>query len=321
MTDKKDAGRGEENFMKIYKKPSDFRKYFRRHYGLYLMLALPILYYIVFHYLSMGGLVIAFQDYRIKKGILGSDWAGFSVFQKVMSSSKFWRAFRNTVRLNLLSLLVGFPAPIVLALFLNELKNGLFKKSVQTILYLPHFISWVMIGGMAIQIFATEGGLINAFLQNMGLKKIPFLSEPAAWIGTYIGTSIWQSAGWGAIIYISAIAGIDQEQYEAARVDGCNRFRMMYRITLPNILPTIIIMLILNIGGMVSIGLEKPMMLGNSMVRSVSEVLSTYSYAVGLEQGKFNTATAIGMFQSVINFVLVVSANKISDRLSGESIW
>ncbi len=299
----------------------DFWKYVKKHYGLYLMLLLPITLYIIFQYIPMGGLVIAFQDYKLKKGLFGSEFVGFSVFEKVLSSTKFWRAFRNTIWLNLLNLVIGFPAPIILALFLNEIKNELFKKVTQTIMYLPHFISWVMIGGMAIQIFASENGLINVLLNAVGLPKIPFLSDTAAWTGTYVGISIWQSIGWGAIVYISAISGIDQEQYEAARVDGCSRFKMMYKITLPNIFPTIVIMLILNVGKLVSIGLEKPLMLGNSMVRSASEVLSTYSYTVGIEQGNFSVATAIGLFQSVINFILVVCANKISDKLSGEAIW
>ena len=192
---------------------------------------------------------------------------------------------------------------------------------MQTILYLPHFISWVMIGGMAVLFFATEGGMVNTLLAHLGMGKIPFLTQPGLWIGTYVGISVWQSIGWGAIIYLSAMAGIDQEQYESARVDGCNRFKMMYRITLPNIIPTIVIMLILNVGGMVSISLDKPLMLGNPMVRSVCEVISTYTYAMGIEQGNFSMATAIGLFQSVINFVLVLGTNRISGKISGESLW
>lgn len=303
------------------KKDGEFLKYFKRHWILYLMLLLPVVFYLVFCYAPMGGIVIAFQDYKLKRGILGSEWVGLSVFERVLSSSKFWRAFWNTLRLNVLSLIFEFPAPILLALFLNELRSGKIKKGVQTILYLPHFVSWVVIGGMVTQIFAPENGLLNVFLASIGLPKIPFLSDPVAWTATYVGVSIWQSIGWGAIIYISAIMGIDQEQYEAARVDGCNRFKMMYKITLPNILPTIVIMLILKVGGMISIGLDKPMMLSNPTVTEVADVLSTYSYTVGMQQGQFNVATAIGLFQSALNFVLVVGANTISNKLSGESIW
>ena len=221
----------------------------------------------------------------------------------------------------MLGLVVGFPAPIILALFLNEIGSGKLKKAIQTILYLPHFLSWVIIGGMAVLFFATHGGMINVVLASWGFEKIPFLTDPGTWVWTYTGIGIWQSVGWGAIVYLSAITGIDQEQYEAARVDGCNRFRMMYLITIPNILPTIVIMLILNVGGMASISLDKPLMLGNAMVRSASEVISTYTYTMGIEQGNFSRATAIGLFQSVINFVLLVSTNKISNKLTGESLW
>lgn len=306
--------------MKIKRDGSTF-KYIKRHYALYLMLLLPVAYYIVFHYIPMGGLVIGFQDYSIKKGILGSEWVGLENFQKIFSMSKFWRAVRNTFSLNLLSLLFEFPAAILLALLLNEFRMGKIKKLVQTILYLPHFISWVIIGGIVLQVFATEGGLVNLFFASLGLPKIPFLTEELPWVGTYVGVSIWQSIGWSAIIYISAIAGIDQEQYEAAKVDGCSRFKMVYKITLPNIMPTIVIMLILKVGGMVNIGLEKAMMLENQLVTSVSQVLSTYSYAVGMEQGKFDIATAIGFFQSVTNFIFVVGANKLSRKLSDTSMW
>lgn len=297
------------------------KSYFRNHYALYLMLLGPILFYLVFCYGPMGGLLIAFKNYNFKKGIFGSEWCGLQVFERIFRTGKFWRSFKNTMVLNLLTLIFGFPAPIILALLLNEVKNGIFKKGLQTILYLPHFLSWVIIGGMTVQIFATDSGVINVMLKKIGFSGIPFLSEAIPWIGTYVGISVWQSVGWGAIIYLSAITGIDQEQYEAAKVDGCSRFKMMYKITLPNIIPTVVIMLILKIGGMVSIGFEQPLMLGNAMVRDVSEVLSTYAYTVGMEQGKFNMATAIGLFQSVLNLILVLSANKICKKISGESIW
>ena len=302
-------------------KKKGFSVYFRRHYALYIMLLGPVLFYLIFCYGPMGGLIIAFKDYNLRKGIWGSEWCGMEVFERIFSTSKFWRAFKNTLVLNVLSLLIGFPAPILLALCLNELRTGIFKKGLQTVLYLPHFMSWVIIGGMVVQIFATDSGLVNEFLRKIGLPGVPFLSSAGGWIGTYVGVSVWQSIGWGAIIYMSAITGIDQEQYEAAKVDGCSRFRMMYKITLPNIIPTIVIMLILKIGGMVSIGFEQPFMLGNDMVKDVSEVLSTYAYTVGIGQGKFSPATAIGLFQSVLNLILVISANRICNKISGESIW
>lgn len=221
-TDKKEGFHGK-------RKGNDLRK----HYALYLMLLFPVLYYLVFCYLPMGGLVMAFQDYNVQKGLSGSEWVGFGVFRKVLRSAKFWRAFGNTLRLNLLCLVVGFPAPILLALLLNELRESFFRKTMQTILYLPHFISWVMIGGMAVLFFATEGGMVNTLLAHLGMGKIPFLTQPGLWIGTYVGISVWQSIGWGAIIYLSAMAGIDQEQYEAARMDGAGDFKILCRVVLP----------------------------------------------------------------------------------------
>ena len=264
---------------------------------------------------------MAFQNYNIRKGLLGSEWVGLDVFKKILSSQKFWRVFGNTLRLNVLGLLLGFPAPIILALLLNEIGSKWFKKTVQTILYLPHFLSWVMIGGIAILFFATNEGMVNQVLSSLGLEKIPFLTDPNTWVWTYVGIGIWQGVGWGAIVYLSAIMGIDQEQYDAAKVDGCNRFRMMYLITIPNIIPTIVIMLILRVGSMTSISLDRPLMLGNAMVRSTSDVISTYAYTMGIGQGNFSNATAIGLFQSVINYILLVSTNKFSKKLTEESLW
>lgn len=302
-------------------KSREFWKYFKRHYALYIMLAVPVIYFIVFKYIPMGGIVIAFEDYNLKKGILGSEWIGFDNFRSLFHMTKFWRAVRNTIMLNGMDLLLGFPAPIILALLLNEIRDGKGKKLIQTVIYLPHFISWVVVGGLVLLVFATEGGLINTLLKSIGLKGIPFLGKELPWMFTYQLTSIWKNAGWSAIIYIAAIAGVDQEQYESAKIDGCSRFKMMYLITLPNIIPTVVIMLILKIGNIVTIGFDQPFMLGNSMVRSVSEVLSTYSYSLGFSGGRFDVATALGAFQSVINFAFVLTANKVCDKLSGQALW
>ncbi len=303
------------------KKKGSLVNYLKQHYLLYLMLVLPLTFFIIFSYVPMSGLVISFQNYNIKKGIFGSEWVGFDIFKALFKTSKFWRAVRNTITLNVLGLLLGFPMPIIIALLLNEFGDGIIKKVVQSVVILPHFVSWVVVGGIAIQIFATEGGIINSFLGNMGLSKIPFLSEKLPWIFTYQFIGIWKGAGWDSIIYLAAIAGVDQEQYDAARVDGCSRFQMMYKITLPNIMPTVVLLLILRIGGIASIGFDQPYMLGNTMVTSVSEVLSTYTYELGIVQGKLNYATATGFFQSLVNFVLVMTANKVSDKLSGNALW
>ena len=222
--------------------------------------------------------------------------------------------------LNVLGLVLGFPLPIVLALFLNEIRSKNFKKVIQTIIYLPHFISWVIVGGMMYQIFASSG-LINSVITRLGIGPVPFLSTNGWWIFTYFIVGIWKNLGWNTIIYLSAMTGIDQEIYEAARVDGCSRFRMMISITVPCIMETVVIMLILAIGGLASIGFEQPYVMQNSVVMDVADVVSTYVYRVGLQQGKFSIGTAVGLAQSVINFILVMSANAISKRVSGKGIW
>lgn len=313
------GGKGREGEKK--KKGMSAKSYFRNKWMLYAMLAIPLVYYVMFHYVPMYGLTIAFKDYNIFAGIADSEWIGFETFKKIFQMKDFWRALRNTLYLNMLTLVLGFPAPIILALFLNEIRSGIYKKGIQTVMYLPHFLSWVIIGGMVSQIFSTETGLLNQILAGLGLERIPFLSDNGPWVVMYVFVSIWQSIGWGAIIYMSAISSVDQDIYEAARVDGCSRFKMMYKITLPCITTTIAIMLILQIGGMFSIGLEKPLMLMNSMVMESADVLSTFTYRIGIENAKYSNATVIGLFQSVVNFILVIAANMISNKLTDEGIW
>ena len=300
---------------------ADLLSYIHRHYLLYLMLVLPIAYYIVFHYLPMYGLTIAFKEYNIFRGVWGSEWIGFEVFREIFGLKEFFRSIKNTLLLNVINLIFGFPLPVLLALLFNELRNGLFKRGIQTIIYLPHFMSWVIIGGMMYQVFSSTTGIINTVIKAFSGAPVPFLTDGAWWVFVYFVVSIWHDIGWSAIIYMSAITSIDAEIYEAARVDGCSRIRMMSSITLPNILGTIVIMLILRIGGMASIGFEQPLMLGNASVRDVSDVISTYVYRIGLQNSRFNVATAVGLFQSVINFALVISANAFSKKMTGEAVW
>lgn len=294
--------------------------YMSNHWILYAMLLLPVFYYLVFHYRPLPGLVIAFKNYNMFKGIWESPWVGLKYFKQVLQFETFWVSVRNMLVLNVLGLVLGFPAPIILALFLNEIRNKQFKKIIQTIIYLPHFISWVVVGGMMYQLFASSG-LINTTLKILGFKAVPFLSSNGWWIFTYFIVGIWKNLGWNTIIYLSAMTGIDQEIYDAARVDGCSRFGMMVNITVPCIMETIIIMLILAIGGLASIGFEQPYVMQNSVVMEVADVVSTYVYRVGLQQGKFSIGTAVGFAQSIINFILVLSANFISKRVSGKGIW
>lgn len=295
--------------------------YLRNHWLLYAMLILPIVYYILFQYFPMYGLLIAFKDYNLFKGVWDSPWVGFKVFEEVFRTSNFWSSIKNTLVLNGLNLLIGFPAPIILALMLNEINNGIFKKGVQTVLYLPHFISWVNLGGMMYQIFSTTSGMINSVVKLFGGEPVPFLTNNGWWVFVYVVVSVWHEIGWGAIIYMSAITGISADIYEAAKVDGCSRFRMMWSITLPNILGTVMIMLILKIGSMASIGFEQPLSLGNDTVRDASDVISTYAYRIGIKSNRFDVATAITLFQSVINFFLVIGSNTLSKKLTGEGIW
>lgn len=291
-----------------------------QHKWLYVMLVIPVILIFLFSYMPMGGIAIAFKNYNMFKGVWGSEWVGLKYFRQVFSFTQFWDSVRNMLVLNVIGLVLGFPAPIILALFLNEIKHRHFKKTVQTVMYMPHFISWVVVGGMMYQIFASSG-LVNSIVHRLGGSGIPFLSNNGWWIFTYFFTGLWKSIGWNTIIYLSAMTGIDQQIYEAARVDGCSRFRMMISITIPSILNTVMIMLILAIGSLASIGFEQPFVMQNSVVMEVADVVSTYVYRVGIKQAKFSIGTAVGLAQSVINFILVISANAISRRITGESIW
>ncbi|MGO4345824.1 ABC transporter permease [Paenibacillus sp. MCAF9] len=292
-----------------------------RDWQLYLLLILPLAYFIIFKYTPMLGVVIAFKDYNMFQGILASPWVGFETFREVFQMDGFYNALRNTFLLNFLDLVVSFPIPIALAILLNELRIKWFKKGAQTILYLPHFISWVIIGGMAIQLLATNNGIVNNLLKSLGMKVIPFLTEPVYWVLTYLGIGIWQSAGWGTIIYLAALTGINKDLYEAADVDGASRMRKIWHITLPGIKPTIIILLIINIGHMASIGFDRPFVLSNPLVTDVSEVISTYVYKIGIQSARYTIATAIGLFQAVVGLIFLLSADYISRKVNDQGIW
>lgn len=294
--------------------------YFYRHWQLYVMLVLPIAYFITFKYLPIYGVTIAFKDYNVFKGIEKSAWVGLDVFHHIFSMDSFYKALRNTFLLNGLDLVIGFPAPIVLALLLNEIRHAMFKRVSQTLLYLPHFISWVIIGGMVYQVFATNYGIINLLLEKIGIGPFPFLSDKFYWLGTYVSVGIWQSAGWGSILYLAAMTAINKDLYEAADVDGASRLRRIWHITLPGIRTTIIVLLILKIGDMADIGFDRPYIVGNVMVRDVSDVLSTFIYRIGLQSGQFSNATAVGLFQALVGLVFILSANYISKKMTDESI-
>jgi putative aldouronate transport system permease protein len=293
-----------------------------RHVGeLYILLSVPVLFLLVFNYLPMVGVILAFQDYNIFKGFFHSPWAGFSVFQEVFRMKGFWIALRNTFMLNGLNLAVGFPAPIILALLLNEIRSRGLKKVYQSTLYLPHFLSWAIIATLSIEMLADNTGLVNILLKTGGGRIFPFLSEKWHWLFTYQGIAVWQNAGWATILYLAAMTGINPELYEAAAVDGGGRWRRMWSITLPGIAPTMVILLILQVGRIVNIGFEQPYILGNDLVRDFAEVISTYVYRVGLLAGRYNVGAAVGLFQSVAGLFFLLGANALARRFGDTGVW
>lgn len=297
-----------------------FSVYLNRYWQLYALLVLPIVFFIIFKYGPMYGVLIAFEDYNLFQGISGSPWVGLDTFRAVFKMQDFYTALKNTFMLNFLDLIVSFPAPILLAIMLNELRIIWFKKLSQTILYLPHFISWIIIGGIVYQVFSTNTGILNHMLGYLGIGPIPFLSDKYYWLLTYLGTGVWQSAGWGTIIYLAALTGISKELYEAAEVDGAGRLNRIWHITIPGIKPTIIVLLILKLGEMVQIGFDRPFVIGNVQVREFSEVLSTFVYKMGLQSGQYSVATAVGFFQAVVGLVFILASNYISKKTTEQGI-
>jgi len=287
---------------------------------LYVMLLPSIVFLIIFSYIPMYGATIAFKDFWITKGIMGSPWVGFVHFEKLFETDKFWQVFRNTIEINLLKLLFGFPAPIILAILLNEVRQKFFKRSIQTIIYLPHFISWVTIAGILFSILSLEGP-INKMVALFGADPVNFLTSNGMFRPLLIISSIWKEVGWGTIIFLAALSGINPDQYEAATVDGANRFKQVIHITLPGLLPIISILLILNFGSMMNGGFDQVFNLYNTMVYESGDVIDTYVYRIGLTQGQYSVATAIGLFLNIINFVLLIVVNYTAKKLSGQGIY
>ena len=304
---------GDENIKKTLKRAWNYK-------WIYIMLLPVMAYFIVFRYVPMYGITIAFKDYNIFKGIFGSPWVGVKVFNKIFSNKNFWSSIRNTFLLNLSALAVSFPLTIVVALMLNEVVGARFKKITQSILYLPHFISWVVVAGIATNLFALQEGTINAVLQKIGIGPIPFLSSEGWWIVTYVICNVWKEIGWGTIIYLAALTGVDETLYEASYLDGATKFQRLIYITIPSIKSIIVTMLILNISKMMSIGLDAPLLLGNAKVMGVSEVISTYTYRIGIEKAQYSQSTAIGLFQSVVNIIILVAADKFAKAIGEEGI-
>ncbi|MDF2959189.1 MAG: binding-protein-dependent transport system inner rane component [Paenibacillus sp.] len=287
---------------------------------IYLMMLPGILYYIVFQYIPMYGATIAFKHFTPVAGIWGSEWIGFKHFQDFFRSYYFWRIIKNTLLINFYSLLFGFPAPILLALLLNELRKQWFKRTVQTLTYLPHFVSVMVICGLIVD-FTSKNGLINDIIVWFGGSRDNLLMNGDLFRSIFVSSGIWQEIGWGSIIYLAALSGIDQELYDAANIDGAGRFRQMLSVTLPGIMPTIIILLILRIGHMMDVGFEKVILLYNPSTYETADVISSFVYRKGIVDANYSYSAAIGLFNSLINFMLLIGANKLSKKFSDSSLW
>lgn len=314
------ASASKTNHSPLLRKKQGFGYYLQRDWQLYLLVLLPLSFVIVFKYLPMTGLVIAFKDYKIARGFWGSEWVGFEIFQELFSKPAFIRAVRNTLLLNILDLLFSFTMPIVLALLLNEVKSIRFKRVNQTLLYLPHFLSWVIIGAIAYQLLSEGGGVVNNLIELMGGNRIPFLQEDTNWLISYLAIGVWSSMGWGTIIYLAAISGINPEMYEAATVDGAGRWRKVLNITIPSIRPTIVVLLIMSLGKVMDGSFERIYSLQNKATTEFTTTIPVLVYRWGIESGNFSRATAIGLFQSVIGIILVISADRVAKKLGEDGI-
>ncbi len=300
------------------------KNYLKRYWTLYFLLVLPIAYFLVFRYIPMTYIQIAFKKYSIVQSAWEMPWAanhGFEYFIKAFSNMDFLYALRNTILLNLLDLVIGFPAPIILALLLNELTFAKFKRVTQTVAYMPHFLSWIIISGMALQLFAPSTGLLNIMLNSLGVESVPFLNDPKHWVATYILLGVWQSVGWNSIIYLAALTGINPELYEAASIDGAGRFKKIWYVTLPGLRSTIVVLLIMNLGRILGSEFDRPYALRNALVDNVSNVISTFVYTNGIRGLQFSLTTAVGLFQSLVCVIFLIGANSLAKKFGERGIW
>ena len=307
---------------KVVNELQSWKKSLKRDWHLYLLLLVPIALVILFNYAAYPGLRMVFMDYKPAKGYAGSKWVGWETFAKVFRDKDFLRALKNSIVFNLLDLAVSFPMPIILALMLNELRFPKFKKVTQTVLYLPHFLSWVIIGSVAYQLFKPSTGIVNVLMMNWGLidQGIPFLTEKWHWAATYLLIGVWQGMGWGTIIYLAAMTSISGELYEAAMIDGATRMQRIWHITLPGIRGTIVILLIMNLGKLMGSNFERLDVFGNTQVKDFQYQLAIYIYEKGLANSKFSMATAVGLFQSLVGLMLVLISDRISKILGEDGL-
>lgn len=304
---------------RVQKKSIRSRIYTNRY--LYCLILPTVIYFFVFKLLPMFGLVMAFQDYSPAKGFFGSPFVGFKYFSQLVTSENFYLMLRNTLVINGLSLILFFPLPIILSIMLNEVKHDRFKKFNQSILYLPHFMSWVIIASLTFFLLSVDLGIVNKILVAMGQEPQMFLMNPNCFWIIILCQNIWRETGWGTILFLAALSGVDTQMYEAARIDGATRFQQILYITIPSLAPTIVILLILRIGNMFDVSLEQINLMQNPLVMDVSEVFDTYSYRMGIQQGRYSLGAAVGMFKGIIAYILVTLANKISKKLGQDGIY
>lgn len=288
---------------------------------IYLMLLPAVVYYGIFHYYPMYGALIAFKQFSITKGILGSPWVGFKHFEMLFALDKFWQVFWNTIVISLYRLVFGFPLPLFVAVLLNEVRKIAFKRTVQTVIYLPHFISWVILGGLMINLLSVDTGVVNNAVRSLGGEPIGFLTDDNYFRSTLVWSMIWKEFGWNTIIYMAALAGVNPQLYEAALMDGANRWQRIWHITLPCIRSTIVILLILRIGHLMEAGFEQIFVLYHPGVYQSSDIIDTYVYRIGLTEGRFSLAAAVGLFKSAINFILLVVANRLARMMGEQGIY
>ncbi|WP_445326962.1 ABC transporter permease [Sporosarcina sp. FSL K6-1508] len=302
------------------KKGIGWKKEFRKNWELYALLTPVILYFLVFHYFPLYGLQIAFKDFIATKGILGSPWVGFKHFERFFDSYYFWRLIKNTVGIGIFTLVVSFPVPIILALLLNEVKGLRYKKFVQTVIYAPHFLSTVVVVGMMLLFLKTDG-LVNQVVRLFGGTPIDFITEPAWFKSLYVLSDVWQTMGWSSIIYIAALAAVDPSQHEAAMIDGASRFQRIIHINIPAIMPTIVILFILNAGSVMAVGFEKVYLMQNTLNMVSSDVISTFVYRSGILEAQYSFSAAVGLFNSLINFFMLIMVNQIAKKVNETSLW
>ncbi|MCQ2612486.1 MAG: ABC transporter permease subunit [Treponemataceae bacterium] len=307
-----------KNETRLLSKEKTFFQYFKQHKWLYFMLIPGAVYFIMFRYVPMGGLIIAFKNYSPFRGIMGSKWVGLEQFRKFFSTADFFRLLRNTLGISLLQLVIYFPAPIILSLLLNEVRHSTYKRFVQTLVYIPHFVSWVIVASLTYQLFNVTDGLVNHIVVSLGGKAFDILSNGKSFWGLIVGQDIWREAGYGTIIFLAALSGVDQQLYEAARIDGAGRWQLMWHITLPALKSTIIMMLILRVGSLLNTGYEQIFLMRNDLNIAYADVFDTYIYTRGIVNGQYSFSAAAGMFKSVVGMILVLGSNKLA-KVVGEA--